>query len=210
MKKQVLAATLAVMMGMSVTMSERALAFGLGDVVSAVSGSPAAGNTPVDIDGLTSRQGRMLESLASSTLLLAWAADDVYQALELDPKIIGDQNLIYTNLSSDRTNNEYLKKASDHKVPVKEIKAAAKAALNSGDQEKINKINESIRNASLKRQGATIYSGLAIADAVSVIKEASAGMKGSDMASTLMGLVKSAQQAQSLCNAQHKQAQSTE
>lgn len=207
MKKRILATTLAVMLGTSMVASNTALAFGFGDVANIVSGGPAAGATEEapDMDGLTGRQERMLDRLASSTLLFSAATVDVYQALELDPKIIGEQNLIFSNLSGDKTNKDYVKKAASEKIATKEVKAAAKAALASGDQDKIGRINEAIKSANLKKQGAYLYTGLALADAVSVIKEGSRGMKGFSGEGQLIGIVKSAQAAQSLCNAQNKQ-----
>lgn len=209
MKKILVATTIAVMVGTTNT----GFAFGIPGIggIGKIFGGLGGGNSSsdsassVDFDGLTSHQQRMLDKLATSTLLFSAARLDVCKALALDPGIISEQELRFTDLSRDRTNEGYQKASASTKVPAKEIKAAAKAALDSGDQEKINQINDAIRGVEIKKSAAHIYNGFAIKDAVDVIKEATAGMKGLSAIGKIQGLIKSARLAQQLCNDQNNQ-----
>lgn len=147
----------------------------------------------------------MLDKLYDSVVLFNSAVLEVEVALELAPEIVIEQQAICDNLNADKTNQEYLKKAANHKIPFKEIKAASQAILASGDQERIAAIDQAVRSAEMKKQSANVYTGFALKDAVDVIKEGAGGMKGFDGAVKVQGIVSSAQTAQKICNSQNKQ-----
>lgn len=210
MKRNFLSITIAIMVGAVISLQGVVSAFGLPNIGAVLGGesSSDSGSSKIDIEGLTNKQNVMLENLAKSVVLFSAATLDVEQVLQLDPEIIGEQKLIFKNLSADRTNKDYIKKSAENKIPEKAMQEAAKAALDSGDQARINTINEAIQQAELKKQAAYIYAALAAKDAVDVIKEGSAGMKNVDGISKLQGIVKSAQLAQKICELQNKQINS--
>ena len=204
LKQKGLSLAVAIMLGTSIVgFSGQAAAFGLGDIGIGDSQAGAASN--FDIDGLSNKQEAMLDKLYDSVVLFNSAVLEVEVALELAPEIVIEQQAICDNLNADKTNQEYLKKAANHKIPFKEIKAASQAILASGDQERIAAIDQAVRSAEMKKQSANVYTGFALKDAVDVIKEGATGMKGFDGAVKVQGIVSSAQTAQKICNSQNKQ-----
>ena len=203
MKKTILVCSLALLLG-STTAATTSYAFGLPDMGSVLGGSSSSGTT-VNVDGLTNRQSNMLTKMQTANLLFASATSDVYTALELDPSIVSEQELIVNNLTEDRTNEGYIKNAASANVHTKEIKEALKNAQANGDQERLEKIDGAIRNSEMKKTAARIFVVLAVKDAVDVIKEGTMGLRGASNVDQLKSLIQSAQGAQKLCDAQNKQ-----
>ena len=179
-------------------------AFGLGDLTSMI-GLNKNDAVAVDSESLNNRQAQMFLKLWSATKLYALANHNIKVALELDPESLAEEEMVISNLDEDRTNEDYVRAAVSMPTHAEEVKAKLKELLDSGDQERIESINEAIRAAELKKAAAQIITILAIKDAVGIVKDGICGLRGGADNEAFNRLIQSAKVAQKFCDQQSKQ-----
>lgn len=177
-------------------------AFGLGNIGQLVGKSLGVN---ISVDGLTNQQNDMLQQLGNSTILLNSSTLDVMQALNMNPELISAQQLAYNNLKSDNTNLDFQKASVELEIPSEDVKVAAKSILDSGDKDQIAALNSSIKSAENKRIAADICMALASRDAVSILKNATAGINSGNNLDAFQQLFTTTQTAQQIIKLQGKQ-----
>lgn len=157
----------------------------------------------IDIDGLSNQQNSMLQNLGNSAMLLESSSIDVMSALQLHPELVSQKQMALDNLRSDSTNLDFQRASVEGDIPSEDLRAAAKAVMDSGDQERIEALNSSIRMAENKRIAADICMALAAKDAVGIIKTAIVGIQQGNDVDSLQNLLSTAQAAKSIIDAQN-------
>lgn len=193
--------------------AEAGLPFGLGDIAKKAGKEAVSKALNVDIDGMEDKRQNMMLNLYRSAVNYAYASAHVQEALLADG---GNSARIraaigqVTNNKSDFGSIKSLVEASS--INEKDINAAAKAKLDSGDTEAIQKANELIQQAKTERKSANIYKILAARDAISIVKDAGVALtKGGDsikdkvnVLEDLAAVAKNAETLTKVISAQHK------
>lgn len=204
-RKVIVVTAMAVVVGSSgiIFPQQKAEAFNLSDIGGALGGLLGGKMVNIDIDGLSNQQNSMLQNLGNSAMLLESSSIDVMSALQLHPELVSQKQMALDNLRSDSTNLDFQRASVEGDIPSEDLRAAAKAVMDSGDQERIEALNSSIRMAENKRIAADICMALAAKDAVGIIKTAIVGIQQGNDVDSLQNLLSTAQAAKSIIDAQN-------
>lgn len=203
--KVIVVTAMAVVLGSSgiIFPQQKAEAFSLGDVGGLLGGLFGGKVVDINIDGLSNQQNSMLQNLGNSAMLMESSSIDVLNALQLNPELVSQKQMALDNLRSDTTNLDFQRASVEGDIPAEEMKAAAKAVLESGDQERIEALNSSIRASENKRIAADVCMALAAKDAVGIIRNAVIGIQQGNNVDGLQTLLSTAQAAKTIIDAQN-------
>ena len=196
-----------------IPVAEAGLPFGLGDIAEKEGKKAISKALNVDIDGMEDKRQNMMLNLYRSAVNYAYASAHVQEAFLADGGNSARIRAAIGQVTSNKSDFGSIKSLVEaSSIKEKDINTAAKAKLDSGDTEAIQRANELIQQAKTERKAANIYKILAARDAVSIVKDAGVALtKGGDsikdkvnVLEDLAAVAKNAEALTKVISAQHK------
>ena len=174
-------------------------ALSLGSIGSALGGVAGGG---VDVEGLNSRQSRMLENLYYSVALLQAATENINIATN---DSITNKNLITASAaakSAQKSSDAGLNMkngAEQTKKDMENAQSYLSTALNSGDEEKLKAIDSAVRVANTERLLSDTMGGVAAGEAIKIVASTLKALKNpGELAGKIDQFSKTAKETQAL------------
>ena len=165
----------------------------------------------VDVEGMQNKEQQMIANLSKAAICYGQAEIHVSEALGLNPESRAQMQAALNGLKNNRTDLGSMKLVGEASTITKEeLATAAQNLMDSGDQEKIDRANELIKQSKAERQAANLYKGLALRDITMLISSSVKAMAGGNLGDKLNAVqdissaANSAKSVTDIINAKHK------